>query len=379
MHSPRVTGRGVALAAVTALVFVGAIGDAEPARARDPVAEAGARLDRARAAASDAARRLADVAAQRATVEGEMASVAESIPWLRTREARLRTVILDRVAAVYRSAESGPPLQFTHHADPVDDARRAELTELATERDLLTAQQLRETTARLAEAEVDLRARSVELEELTTRLEREQAEFDRKVAVAEQALFRAAAIGGLRAKGATPVVGGSTLTADEIAAWFRAAGGRERIAGITVEELAALYVEEGGAAGVRGDIAFAQSMVETGAFGAIGPNNFAGLGACDSCRSMTHFPTPRDGVRAQMQHLRNYADPVSRADALGNPPSPYWYGSDAGTAARNFDGFFAKGWAPTWEEMGGNWATDPGYARKVLAVYDRMLAYGVDE
>jgi hypothetical protein len=164
-------------------------------------------------------------------------------------------------------------------------------------------------------------------------------------------------------------VGASALTPEEIAGWFRATGGRTTVAGISIEELAAIYVEEGVAAGVRGDIAFAQSIVETGSFNAIGPNNFAGLGACDSCSSMTQFPTPRDGVRAQMQHLRNYGDPNSRETDLLQPPSPYWYGPG------DFDSFFAKGWAPTWEEMGaGNWATDPTYSGKVLAVYDRMLA-----
>ena len=126
---------------------------------------------------------------------------------------------------------------------------------------------------------------------------------------------------------------------------------------------------------MRGDFAFAQSYVETGGFHAGGSdNNFSGLGACDGCRGETRFPTARDGIRAQIQHLRNYADRNSRASDLSNPPSPYWYGADPGTAARNFDTFFAKGWAPIWQMMGhGNWATDPNYASKVTGVYNRMV------
>ena len=88
------------------------------------------------------------------------------------------------------------------------------------------------------------------------------------------------------------------------------------------------------------------------------------------------FPTPRDGIRAQIQLLLNYADPTSRTANLHHPPSPYWYGSDPATAAQNFDTFFAKGWAPTWSDMGhGNWATDPNYSGKVIHVFNAMVAF----
>jgi hypothetical protein len=100
------------------------------------------------------------------------------------------------------------------------------------------------------------------------------------------------------------------------------------------------------------------------------------MGWCDSCSTGRSFPTARDGVRAQIQHLKNYADPTSRASGLAHPPSPYWYGSDPALATQNFNTFFAKGWAPTWNDMGhGNWATDRQYAGKVLRVYADMVAY----
>jgi hypothetical protein len=100
------------------------------------------------------------------------------------------------------------------------------------------------------------------------------------------------------------------------------------------------------------------------------------MGWCDSCSNGTGFPTPRDGVRAQIQHLLNYADSSSRASKLHHPPSPFWYGSDPATAAQNFDSFFAKGWAPTWSDMGhGNWATDPNYSGKVIKVFNDMVAF----
>jgi hypothetical protein len=81
-------------------------------------------------------------------------------------------------------------------------------------------------------------------------------------------------------------------------------------------------------------------------------------------------------VRAQVQHLKNYADATSVAAGLAHPPSPYWYGADPVVAARKFDTFFAKGWAPTWSDMGhGNWATDKAYSGKVLRVYADMVAF----
>ena len=88
------------------------------------------------------------------------------------------------------------------------------------------------------------------------------------------------------------------------------------------------------------------------------------------------FPTPRDGVRAQIQLLLDYADANAWAANLHHPPSPYWWSPDPATAARYFDTYFAKGWAPTWSDMGhGNWATDPAYSGKVISVYRSMTAF----
>ena len=41
-------------------------------------------------------------------------------------------------------------------------------------------------------------------------------------------------------------------------------------------------------------------------------NNFAGIGACDSCGNGFQFSSALNGVRAQIQLLRNYADINSR-------------------------------------------------------------------
>ncbi len=193
------------------------------------------------------------------------------------------------------------------------------------------------------------------------------------------------------AAGATegvPVMGPSILTASQLASWY-AATGRTPAIPVSMKQLASYYIAEGRAEGVRGDLAFAQSVVETGYFGFVGSivkpenYNYAGMGACDSCNSGRQFPTARTGIRAQIQHLKNFADPNSRAILLANPPVVEWYGRrssgvlDPALAIYNFDTFFAKGDAPTWNQMGGpgRWASSPSYATTILQVYNRILTF----
>ena len=198
----------------------------------------------------------------------------------------------------------------------------------------------------------------------------------------------AVAPAGADASPGVPVMGPSLLSAAQLANWYRATG-RSPALPVTIDQMAAYYISEGAAEGVRGDLAFAQSVVETGYFGFVGsivkPENFnyAGMGACDSCNSGRQFPSAQVGVRAQIQHLRNFADPTSRAAGLAHPPVVEWYGHrsdgtlDPALALYNFDHFFAKGTAPTWNVMGGpgKWASTPTYGTVVLQIYNRMLTF----
>jgi hypothetical protein len=181
-----------------------------------------------------------------------------------------------------------------------------------------------------------------------------------------------------------PMMGQSRLTAGQLVDFYRSRAPASlpyRATGATLEELAQLFVEEGNRYAVRGDIAFAQSIVETGWFnfpdyGIVKPwnNNFSGIGACDSCGNGFQFSSARSGVRAQIQLLRNYADIGSRTTTIPDPPVPELWGSNPATAEWNFDHFFAKGRAPLWNDMGnGNWASAPNYATVVLRVYNDML------
>ena len=183
-----------------------------------------------------------------------------------------------------------------------------------------------------------------------------------------------------------PVMGQSRVSGAQLAAWYRAnapASLPYRATNIGLDQLADLFVSEGNRYNVRGDIAFAQSVVETAWFnypdyGQVRPwnNNFSGIGACDSCQDGFQFSSPLAGVRAQLQLLRNYADSGSRVTTIPDPPVPELWGSNPATAAFNFDNYFHKGRAPLWNMMGnGNWATAPHYATTILRVYNQILTF----
>jgi mannosyl-glycoprotein endo-beta-N-acetylglucosaminidase len=182
--------------------------------------------------------------------------------------------------------------------------------------------------------------------------------------------------GAARPADAVTILGPARLTAAQLVAWFegrtpRPPGGFA--ATVAVEALAAFYIEEGRAEGVTGDIAFVQGIVETGWFRFTGlvsasSNNFAGIGATGSNREPASFPDARTGVRAQIQHLRAYADP--RAWRCAVPPlhNP--------CVDPRFDLVLPKGRAPTWTDLGnGEWAAAPTYGRRILVLYDEALAF----
>lgn len=80
----------------------------------------------------------------------------------------------------------------------------------------------------------------------------------------------------------------------------------------TIEDFCKIYIEECEAEGVRAEVAFCQAMKETGflQFGGtvdISQLNFAGLGATDDGGAPASFTSVREGVRAQVQHLKAYA------------------------------------------------------------------------
>ena len=302
-----------------------------------------------------------------AALDAQIADTQQKLEAARSAIATLKAAMKARAAMMYQHASTPETVSF--------DIRHVE--------DITSGKKYAESAAHTDGLKVDsLSALSAELERHREQLDAQEAaehqEHDRLVNAKE-------ALDALTTKqkklldqvGSVPVMGDADLTSDQVTAWIESRNVKVRLAGgMPIGDLVKIYFEEGAAEHVRPELAFAQSIIETGSFGNALDNNYSGIGACDSCQGEPGFPTPRDGVRGQIQLLRVYADPTASSATLHNPPSPTIWGQDPLSAAAHYDTEFLKGRVPTWNMMGnGNWATDPGYALKVLTVYFQMVSW----
>ena len=93
-------------------------------------------------------------------------------------------------------------------------------------------------------------------------------------------------------------------------------------------DFAEIYAQETQAEGIRADVAFAQFCIGTANFkfgGDVKPeqNNFCGLGATGGGVAGCSFITPREGIRAQVQHLKAYAKDAALFKACVDPRFKY--------------------------------------------------------
>lgn len=128
--------------------------------------------------------------------------------------------------------------------------------------------------------------------------------------------------------------------------------------------LAELYVKIAPQLGVRGDIAFAQAMLETNYLrygGSVQPwqNNFAGLGATGPGETGAVFASAEEGVLAHLQHLFAYAskDPLPAGMVLVDP---------------RFQ-LVQRDTARYLGELNGRWAVDPSYGQKIDHILGEIL------
>lgn len=199
-----------------------------------------------------------------------------------------------------------------------------------------------------------------------------------KLAVAEAELLADYFGVGVDDELKTEIMGKAQATAQQMALFCRSKNAAPQLTSCSLEQLAQIFLEEGEVEGVRGDVAFAQSLHETGYFkfgGIVLPNqnNYAGIGALNGNAKgeAATFPDPRTGVRAQIQHLKAYAstdalvnacvDPRFSLVTRGSAPFVEWLG-----AADNPNG---KGWA----------VPGKGYGGKVVALLGQIVAYEVPQ
>ncbi len=167
--------------------------------------------------------------------------------------------------------------------------------------------------------------------------------------------------------GGPSILGPPLLSAAEVVGWFQSTGAPAN-ATVPISTLVQDYFKAARVTGVRPDIAFAQSVVETGYFsfpvGGQDPasyDNFAGIGACDSCKHGWRFPSAYSGVLTQESLLNEYAEP------------PPLYGPPGGLVA----GLGVAGCCHTWMALSGTWASNPNYGYIILSVYKEMVDWAL--
>lgn len=160
------------------------------------------------------------------------------------------------------------------------------------------------------------------------------------------------------------IAGKAVATAAQMIAYIKAKRpGVEQ----SVIDMIPLYLSEGQTEGIAGDIAFAQSCIETGNFAfpaetcavTLTQNNFAMMGVTATFAKGESFPSPQIGIRAQIQHLKAYAnsdplggecvDPRFHLVSRGSVPYVEWLGQPD-------------------NPQGKGWATAKGYGARILAV-----------
>ena len=185
------------------------------------------------------------------------------------------------------------------------------------------------------------------------------------------------ASGGTTASGMHPVMAAPTAQRAAVIASMAAAfddSGSSYPASLaaggapTINDFAAIAYDEAVAEGVSPELVFTQAMKETGWLGfggdvSVDQFNFAGIGAVGGGAGGASFPDVRTGLRAQVQHLRAYADAGATASSLANP-----------LVDPRFS-YVSKGSAPYVEYLGvqenpngKGWATARNYGYDIIAM-----------
>ncbi len=320
-------GAGWATIAVTAPPAVAqeSLIESDPA-----VIKARADLEAAQQAAHDAAGKLEATTEQRDGVQNAIRDDQTHIAELDQQRAELAAIrdallahLRDRAVALYRAGGDAGGTADIFSGSALEGARRKQLGDVATRSDHENARKLESARTTLATTQAalhheqdDLQQQQDSLDTLLVQLQQEQADVDQRVAAANAALERARVLGALHAAG-EPIMGPAALTADQMVAWYNAQGYHPQLNGISVSELAQIFVEEGGDENVRGDFAFAQAIIETGGFASAPDNNYSGLGWCDSCA--------RDGLPDAARRRPRTSPTVAqlrRHELPGREPAP---------------------------------------------------------
>ena len=182
--------------------------------------------------------------------------------------------------------------------------------------------------------------------------------------------IKAAMEGSTAEDSLTAIMGKAAATAEQMKSYLKK---KNPAVPQSVLDMIPLYISEGEAEGVRGDIAFAQSCLETGNFTFSGSavtlpqNNFCGLGVTQRGKTGLSFESAQLGIRAQIQHLKAYAstdklrneriDPRFRYVTRGCAPYAEWLGQKE-------------------NPQGKGWAAGEKYGEKILSILKAVISEG---
>lgn len=178
------------------------------------------------------------------------------------------------------------------------------------------------------------------------------------------------------ADGQYPIMGSSSVTVEQMVNYFCSQGEAYPAEALSkggadsIETFCQMYYDEATAEGVRPEVAFVQTMKETGwlQFGgdaSIEQFNFAGLGTTGDGVPGNSYPDVRTGIRAQIQHLKAYATTDTLTQECVDDRYEY----------------VLKGCAPYVEWLGQNenpegtgWATAENYGYSIVEMINKMKA-----
>ncbi|RHR24722.1 glucosaminidase [Clostridium sp. AF19-22AC] len=176
------------------------------------------------------------------------------------------------------------------------------------------------------------------------------------------------------AEGQYPIMGKSSVTVEQMVDFFNSSGEKYPESALgkggadSIETFCQMYYDEAVAEGVRPEVAFVQTMKETGwlQYGgdaSIEQFNFAGLGTTGGGVAGNSYPDVKTGIRAQIQHLKAYAT----ADSLTQECVDDRYE------------YVTKGCAPYVEWLGQQenpegygWATADNYGYSIVDMISKL-------
>ena len=164
----------------------------------------------------------------------------------------------------------------------------------------------------------------------------------------------------------SPILGPSRLSARQMADYLKKIRARPNIT-VPTRVLAQLYLDEGAKVGVRGDVAFAQSILETGGFtipaAAPTTTTLPASGGATRASTASTFPTRRPECGRRYSSSGSTSIPTSRTALKDKILLP-------GTLKLGF-----RGKVQTWWDLWGTWATGALYGQRVYDIYERMVEF----